>query len=73
MQIHLYDQELLFLKKYAEEYKSKTGDNYSIQHIMSLLADKYEENLGKDLKEIMDVKIRELQEEQAGQIQNNRK
>ena len=40
---------------------------------MSLLADKYEENLGKDLKEIMDVKIRELQEEQAGQIQNNRK
>ena len=72
MVIHFYDQEIMLLKKYAEEYKTKTGDVYSIHHIMSILTDKYEENLAKDLKEVMDVKVRELEEEQAGEVKNNR-
>lgn len=65
MIIHLWEQEKMLLKKYAEKYKKKTGDEYSIYHILSILREHYEENLDKDLQKVMDVKIREFKENQA--------
>lgn len=70
MIIHLWTQEMMLLKKYAEEFRQKTGVEYSLNHIMSLLREKYEENLDKDLKEVMDIKVRELKEAEAGEEVN---
>lgn len=66
MIIHLWTQEMMLLKKYADEFKKKTGVEYSLNHIMSILREKYEENLDADLKEVMDIKVRELKEAEAG-------
>lgn len=66
MIIHLWEQEKMLLKKHAEEYKKKTGDSYSIYHILSILREHYEENLDADLKKVMDIKVRELKEAEAG-------
>ena len=74
MNIHLWTQEVMLLKKYAEEFKAKTGVDYSLSHIMSILREHYEENLDADLKKVMDVKVRELKEAQAGEeVSNNRR
>lgn len=62
MIIHLWEQEKMLVKKYAESYKQQTGDDYSIYHILSILREHYEENLDKDLKEVMDIKVREFNE-----------
>lgn len=66
MIIHLWEQEKMLLKKHAEEYKKKTGDSYSIYHILSILREYYEENLDKDLKKVMEIKKREFEEAEAG-------
>ena len=66
MIIHLWAQEMMLLKKYAEDFKKKTGVEYSMNHIMSILREKYEENLDADLKEVMDIKVREIKEAEAG-------
>lgn len=65
MIIHLWEQEKLLLKKYAEEYKKKTGDSYSWSRIMEMLREHYEEHLDETLKLIMDIKERELKEANA--------
>ena len=65
MQIHFYPQEKELMRKYADDYRKKTGDNYSVFYIMSLLSVNYERNLEKDLKAIMKQKIREFEEQQA--------
>ena len=70
MIIHLWTQEMMLLKKYADEFKKKTGVEYSLNHIMSILREKYEENLDKDLREVMDIKVRELKEAEAGEEVN---
>ena len=64
MRITLNTQEKHFMKQYAEEYREKTGDNYSIFHICSILKDIYEERLAEDMKKVFDIKLREFQEEQ---------
>lgn len=65
MLIHFYPQEKELMRKIAEDYRKKTGDNYSVFYIMSLLSTKYERDLEKDLKAIMKQKIREFEELQA--------
>lgn len=65
MQIHFYPQEKELMRKYAETYRKRTGDNYSVFYIMSLLSTKYERDLEKDLKEIMKQKVREFEENRA--------
>lgn len=62
MKITLLPQEKALLKQYAEEYRTKTGDNYSYFHMMSILTSFYEERFEKDLQEVMDIKLREFQE-----------
>ena len=65
MKIHLAEQEKDLAIKYAQEYRKKTGDNYSLQFIITMLSRKYENNLALDLKTILDEKIRNWEEEQA--------
>lgn len=65
MKIHFLEQEKELMRKYAEQYRKKTGDNYSVFHIMSILCAKYEKNLDKDLKQVMEIKFREHEEEEA--------
>lgn len=65
MEIHFLPQEMELMRKKAEKYRKKTGDNYSPFHIMSILTNKYERNLSKDLDEVMETKVREFEEEQA--------
>lgn len=65
MQIHFYPQEKELMRKHAEIYRKKTGDNYSVFYIMSLLSTKYERDLEKDLKAIMQQKVREFEEKRA--------
>lgn len=65
MKIHFNTQEKELMRKYAEEYRKKTGDNYSTFHMMSLLNAEYERRLDKDLKKVMDIKYREREEELA--------
>lgn len=64
MRITLNTQEKKLMREYAEKYREQTGDNYSIFHICSILTDIYEEKLVEDLKVVMDIKLREYQEEQ---------
>lgn len=73
MIIHLWTQEMMLLKKYADDFKKKTGVEYSLNHIMSILREKYEENLDADLREVMDIKVRELKEAEAGKEVKPRK
>ena len=63
MVIHLWEQEKVLVKQYAEQYKKQTGDSYSWKHILSLLREHYEEHLDEALKQVMDTKMRELNEE----------
>ena len=63
----------MLLKKYADEFKKKTGVEYSLNHIMSILREHYEENLDADLKKVMDIKVRELKEADAGKEANKTK
>lgn len=65
MKIHFLEQEKLLMRKYAEEYRKKTGDNYSIFHIMSIISQEYERRLDDDLKKVMDIKYREYEENKA--------
>ena len=65
MKIHFLQQEKELMRKYAEEYRRKTGDNYSVFHIMSILTAEYERRLDKDLQKVMDIKYREHEEELA--------
>ena len=65
MKIHFLEQEKLLIRKYAEEYRKKTGDNYSMFHIMSILSQEYEQRLDEDLKKVMSIKYREFEETKA--------
>lgn len=65
MIIHFLPQEMELMRKQAEKYRKRTGDNYSVFHIMSILTNKYERELEKDLDKVMDIKVREYEEEQA--------
>lgn len=65
MKIHFNAQEKLLIKQHAEKFREKTGDNYSLFHIMSILSSFYEEHLDEDLKKVMDVKFREFEENKA--------
>lgn len=64
MRITLNAQEKHLMREYAEKYREKTGDNYSIFHICSILTDIYEDRLDEDLKKTFDIKLREFQEEE---------
>lgn len=64
MRITLNAQEKHLMRMYAEKYREKTGDNYSIFHICSILTDIYEDRLDEDLKKTFDIKLREFQEEE---------
>ena len=64
MRITLNAQEKHLMRAYAKKYREKTGDNYSIFHICSILTDIYEDRLDEDLKKTFDVKLREFQEEE---------
>lgn len=65
MNVHFYPQEMELMLKKAKEYRKKTGDMYSTQYIMTLLTEKYERDLDKDLNEVMDEKVREYEERMA--------
>lgn len=67
MKIHFLPQEMELIRKEADEYRKRTGDNYSSFHVMSILTNEYEKNLASDLKRVMDIKIREFEEESAKQ------
>lgn len=64
MRITLNPQEKHFMREFAEEYRKKTNDNYSVFHICSILQTMYEERLEEDLKKVFDIKLREFQEGQ---------
>jgi hypothetical protein len=63
MRITLYAHEKRLLREYAKDYLEKTSDEYSIFHICAILKDLYEQRLEKDLETVMDIKLREFQEE----------
>lgn len=65
MYIRLNPQESTLLRDYANEFSRKTGKEYSHHYIMSILKEKYEKDLSKDLKKVMDRKLREVEEEKA--------
>ncbi len=52
------------MREFAEDYRKKTNDNYSVFHICSILQTMYEERLEEDLKKVFDIKLREFQEGQ---------
>lgn len=64
MKITLNPQEKHFMRDKAEEYRQQTGDNYSVFHILSILTQFYEDRFEEDLNKVMDIKIREFQENQ---------
>ena len=64
MRITLNTQEKKLMREYAEQFREKTGDNYSVFHICSILTDIYEDRLDDDLKKVFDIKLRESQEEE---------
>ena len=64
MRITLNTQEKKLMREYAEQFREKTGDNYSVFHICSILTDIYEDRLDEDLKKVFDIKLRESQEEE---------
>lgn len=64
MRITLNTQEKKLMREHAEKFREKTGDNYSVFHICSILTDIYEDRLDEDLKKVFDIKLREAQEEE---------
>jgi len=71
MIIHLWEQEKILIKKYAESYQKQTGDeHYSWKRICELLRERYEEKLDETLKEIMDIKVREFEDNKGKEAED---
>ena len=65
MLIKMWPQELELVQKAAHIYAEKTGEDYSTKYIVTLLTEKYEKDLEKDLKSVMNFKLRQFEERQA--------
>lgn len=62
MIVHFLPQEMELIIKMAKKYRRKTGDAYNPSYIMCLLKEKYELRLEDDLKEVLDIKLKEFKE-----------
>ena len=63
MRISLEQHEMMLIDKLAAEFTKKTGERASRYYIIALLRLKYEDNFQKDLEQVLDQKLREIQEQ----------
>lgn len=65
MNIHLDPHEMEIVRRKAEQFKEKTGMNYSFKYIGLLLKEQYAKRFLKDIDQIMETKLREAEEKSA--------
>lgn len=65
MNIHLDQHEMEVVRRKAQEFKKKTGKDYSWRYIGFLLKEQYMKRFMQDIDKVMEIKTLETKEEEA--------